>query len=363
MFSGKRIRQARELRALTQIELANRSGVTQAAIAYIEKGIKQPSPELITKIAAQTRFPLAFFSTEPSIEFSPDSFQFRCHASLTKREIAAARRYGELAYECVGRFSGQLTQIPLTLPKCPRDPDIAARQVRAVFKLPQDEPIANLVNVVERSGVLVLALPETSTNLDAFSLWLGPNSNTPIIIISSNKPGDRCRFSVAHDLGHLAMLHPNIFRAEEEREANRFAAELLLPEKAMRREILPPVTLSSIAVLKPRWGVSVQALIRRAYELNIISQRQYRYFFEQLSSKGWRKREPSNLDIPQEKPRALRQMAELVYGNPIKQDQLAADMRLDIAFVKELVDCYAGGLSPTDKKVLSSTKVIQLKRS
>ena len=362
MFSGKRIRQARELRALTQIELANRIGVTQATIAYIEKGLKQPSPELMTKIAAQTRFPLAFFSTEPSIEFSPDSFQFRCHASLTKREIAAARRYGELAYECVGRFSGQLTQIPLTLPKCPREPDIAARQVRAAFKLPQDEPIANLINVVEKSGVLVLALPETSINLDAFSLWLGPNSNTPIIIISSNKPGDRCRYSIAHDLGHLAMLHPNMFRADEEREAGRFAAELLLPEKAIRREILPPVTLSSIAVLKPRWGVSVQALIRRSYELNIISQRQYRYFFEQLSSKGWRKREPSNLDIPKEKPRALRQMAELVYGNPIKDDQLAADMRLDLAFVRELLDCYAESVPHRENTGSRSTKVIQFKR-
>src|SRR5262245_40064419 len=363
MFSGKRIRQARELRALTQIELATRIGVTQAAIAYIEKGFKQPSPELIAKIAAQTRFSLPFFSVDPSVEFSPDSFQFRCHASLTKREIAAARRYAELAYECLQLFVAQLTQVPLTLPRCSREPDVAARQVRAALKLPPDEPIPNLINAVERSGVLVLALPETAISLDAFSLWVGPNSATPIIMISGDKPGDRCRYTIAHDLGHLAMLHPNRFRAEEEREANRFAGELLLPEKAMRREILTPVTLSSIAVLKPRWGVSVQALIRRAYELNILSERQYRYLFEQLSSNGWRKREPNNLDIPQEKPRALRQMAELVYGKPINHDQLAADMRLDLTFVRELLDCYAEGLPATDKRNSNSTKVIQFKRS
>jgi Zn-dependent peptidase ImmA (M78 family)/transcriptional regulator with XRE-family HTH domain len=362
MFNGKRIRQARELRALTQNELARRIGVTQAAIAYIEKGLKQPSSELIAKIAAQTRFPLAFFSTDTPLEFSPDSLQFRCHASLTKREIATARRYAELAYECVQVFGAQLTQIPLTLPICPREPDAAARQVRTAFMLSPDEPITNLIHVVEKSGVLVLALPETSTRLDAFSLWVGPNSTTPLIVISGRKPGDRCRYSVAHDLGHLAMVHPNRFRAEEEREAGRFAAELLLPEKAMRREILPPVTLSSIAVLKPRWGVSVQALIRRAYELNIISERQYRYLFEQLSSRGWRKKEPSNLDIPHEKPRALRQMAELVYGKPIKQDQLAADMRLDSAFVTQLLDCYAEALPPSDTRTLRSTNVIQFKR-
>lgn len=363
MFSGKRIRQARELRALTQIELAKRIGVTQAAIAYIEKGFKQPSPELIAQIAAQTRFPLAFFSVDPPIEFPADSLQFRSHASLTKREISAARRYAEITYELIELLALQLTQIPLTLPKCPREPDTAARQVRATLRLPPDEPIPNLIHVVERSGVLVLALPESSIDLDAFSLWIGPNSTIPIIIISKDKPGDRLRYSVAHDLGHLAMVHPNMFRAEEEREAGRFAAELLLPEKAMRREILPPVTLSSIAVLKPRWGVSVQALIRRAYELNIVTERQYRYLFEQISSKGWRKREPSNLDIPQEKPRALRQMAELVYGKPIKQDQLSADMRLDVAFVRELLNCYAEGSPPKDKKTSSLTKVIQFKRA
>ena len=363
MFSGKRIRQARELRALTQIELAKRIGVTQAAVAYIEKGFKQPSPELIAKIATQTRFPLAFFSSDTAIEFPLDSLQFRCHASLTKREISAARRYAEIAYEIVELCAVQLTQVPLTLPKCPREPDVAARQVRVALKLQPDDPIPNLIHVVERIGVLVFALPESSVSLDAFSLWVGPNSTTPIITISKDKPGDRCRYSIAHDLGHLAMLHPNRFRAEEEREAGRFAAELLLPEKAMRREILPPVTLSSIAVLKPRWGVSVQALVRRAYELSIISERQYRYLFEQISSKGWRKKEPSNLDISQEKPRALRQMAELVYGNPIKEDQLAADMRVDVVFVRELLDCYAEGLPPQDKKTSTLTKVIQLKRS
>ena len=363
MFSGKRIRQARELRALTQIELAKRIGVTQAAVAYIEKGFKQPSPELIAKIATQTRFPITFFSFDTPAEFPPDALQFRCHASLTKREISAARRFAEIAYELITSWTAQLTQVPLSLPKCPREPDVAARQVRAALKLPPAEPIPNLIYAVERMGVLVLALPESSMHLDAFSLWVGPNSTIPIIAISKDKPGDRCRYSVAHDLGHLAMLHPNRLRADEEREAGRFAAELLLPEKAMRREIISPVTLSTIAVLKPRWGVSVQALVRRAYELSIISERQYRYLFEQISSKGWRKKEPSNLDISQEKPRALRQMAELVYGNPIKEDQLAADMRVDVVFVRELLDCYAEGLPPQGKKTSTLTKVIQLKRS
>src|SRR2546422_11428562 len=136
MFCGKRIRQARELRAFTQIELAERTGVTQAAIAYVEKGFRKPSPDLIANIAAQTRFPLAFFSADPPIEFPADLLQFRSHASLTKREISAARRHAEISYELLEFLSAQLTQIPVTLPKCPREPEIAARQVRATLMLP-----------------------------------------------------------------------------------------------------------------------------------------------------------------------------------------------------------------------------------
>jgi len=77
---------------------------------------------------------------------------------------------------------------------------------------------------------------------------------------------------------------------------------------------VPPVTLATVAKLKPRWRVSIQALIRRARDLAIISDRQYHYLFQQLSARGWRKREPAQFDVAAEKPRAFRKMAEVLYG-------------------------------------------------
>ena len=61
MFSGSRLRQVRELRFLTQSDLAKRVGKSQGAIANIEGGFSQPSPELVAALAAHTRFPIAFF--------------------------------------------------------------------------------------------------------------------------------------------------------------------------------------------------------------------------------------------------------------------------------------------------------------
>ena len=177
-----------------------------------------------------------------------------------------------------------------------------------------DKPISRLVNTFEYNGGLVFVTPFSMSKIDAFSGWATLDIDRPIIIASCNVPGDRMRFSVAHEIGHLVMHGaPKGTMAVMEKEANAFAAEFLMPEDAIRAELLTPITLTSIAQLKPKWGVSMQALIYRAHYLRIITDRQYRYLFERLSAKGWRTREPSNLDIPIEAPQAFNKMVQSVY--------------------------------------------------
>ncbi|MEJ7842636.1 MAG: ImmA/IrrE family metallo-endopeptidase [Rubrobacter sp.] len=137
--------------------------------------------------------------------------------------------------------------------------------------------------------------------------------------------------------------------------ANRFASEFLLPEQSIRHELYPPITLSGLSKLKPRWGVSIQALIRRAYTLEIITQRQYKYLFQKLSARGWRTKEPDELAVKVEKPRAARQMAELLYGVPygdqIDFKKLAEDVNLTEQFVKEILDAHASKRHSLERRV------------
>lgn len=146
--------------------------------------------------------------------------------------------------------------------------------------------------------------------------------------------------ALAHETGHL-VLHRSLQGELKgiDQEANRFAAALLLPKAAMLQEIVPPVTLTSLAELKPRWGVSIQALIYRARDLGIITDRQFRYLFEQLSRRGWRKQEP--LAIPVERPRAVRKMAEILYGVPIDHRQFAARAGFRPQFAKDILELHA----------------------
>jgi Zn-dependent peptidase ImmA (M78 family) len=184
-----------------------------------------------------------------------------------------------------------------------------------------------LTSVIEQAGVAILSVPASFEKIDAYSTWAGPVKKRPIIVQASGAPGDRQRLTLAHELGHL-VLHGQLAAsiAEVENEANAFAAEFLMPEVTIGNELTPPITLTSIAGLKPRWGVSIQALIRRAKDIGSLNERQYRYLFEQLSKHGWRRREPETLDIQAEQPTLLRQMIEASYGSPPDYRGLAEEL-------------------------------------
>jgi Zn-dependent peptidase ImmA (M78 family) len=96
--------------------------------------------------------------------------------------------------------------------------------------------------------------------------------------------------------------------SEQESEADRFAAEFLMPAAEIRSE-LTSLTLPKLAQLKERWKVSMQALIRRAYQLDVITQRQQRSFFMRFSQMGYRKQEP--FPVPQEEPQLLQRILEV----------------------------------------------------
>jgi Zn-dependent peptidase ImmA (M78 family)/DNA-binding XRE family transcriptional regulator len=327
---------------MTQTRLAESVGVAQAAIAKIENSELNPSQSLLTAIALQTGFPVAFFSREIEQDFPLGSLLFRAHAAATMRDRTEAYRYGQITFEVAQHLAQRIECPALRLPQLLETPSVAAAITRTQFGLSPDTPIPHLIQTIESSGVSVLALPIDLEDRDAFSLWVGNDIRTPVIFLARNRPGDRQRFSLAHELGHLVLHHAIRGQVSSvESEANQFAAELLMPEMAMRREIMPPVTLTSLARLKPRWRVSVQALIRRAHDLEIITKRQYAYLFEQVGEQGWRMKEPSYLDIAPEKPRGLRQMAELLYGVPINIARLADELDLSRNLVKAILDAHA----------------------
>lgn len=345
MIFGERVKQARELIGFTQTELANRLGITQSSVAQIESGRLSPSVELVEGIALQTRFPPSFFKQPPDDDFPLGSLLFRSKAATTSREENSLYRYAQVGYRIIDKLLAKAKPIPLRLPRVDDDlPEMAADVTRAALGLSPDQPIGHLINTIERGGVLGLALPVKSQHIDAFSSWVGPKSGRPLVVLAQAEgDGARMRWNVAHEIGHLVMHRAIVGDlAEVESEANAFAGQFLMPEFTIREELLPPVTLASVAGLKQRWGVSMQALIMRALKLGIITLRQRKYLFQQLSMRGWRTREPENLDIDLERPQSLPQLASLFYGDPIDCVRLASDANIYKLLVEEFLAAHGG---------------------
>jgi len=342
MITPSRLQQARELRGLKQTVLAQQVGVHPSAIAQLETGRIQPSPAVLDALSRATGFPPAFF-TRPSGPILPlGSLRFRARAAMTARQRRQACWYAQTLYELMAQMAAQTEYPAPRLPRLDRDPVAAAAVTRQALGLPPDQPIGPLIRTLERGGVWVLAIPVPLPRRDACSAWAGGDGATPVIVVAATPAGDRRRFSVAHELGHL-VLHqlPQGSPHTLEQQADAFAEAFLLPAAAMRAALVPPVTLTTLADLKVRWGVSLQALIRRAHTLDIITPSQYRSLSAQLGAQGWRTREP--IAVPVERPRALRQLAELLYGRPIDYPSLARAIGLDPRFLQDLLDAHAVG--------------------
>ena len=91
-----------------------------------------------------------------------------------------------------------------------------------------------------------------------------------------------------------------------EDEANKFAAEFLMPE----REIAPHldrITIDRLAALKPYWRVSMAALLVRASDLRKVSQKAKKSLWMQMVP--YRRHEP--IEIEPEVPTLLQEILDL----------------------------------------------------
>ncbi len=341
MIYGERIVQARELALRTQIEFADALEVTRGVLASYEVGRLEPSEEFVDRLCSTVDLPPSFFERPITEHFALGTLQFRARGDMTAKERNQAYQGARLVYEVFEAVEQRFDSIPFTLSRVSGDPEDAALSVRSELGIAPDVPVARLLHALERAGVVVQALPIVLQKRDGFSGWASYSVGLrPVITLPIGVPGDRQRLTATHELAEMIYDHRASGRDKED-ACNRFAGAFLLPRAAMIREMRRPINLAGIATLKRRWGVSIAALVVRAYQLDIINKTQYYGLFTQISTRGWRLREPAELDIPAERPRALRKMAELSYGSPIDILRFAADTRISVAFAKRLLLAHA----------------------
>lgn len=295
-----RLRLARQFYGWTQAELGDRLGVSRQYIHQLESAAKPPSDDLRASCAEVLRFQTRFFASPLGLELRDDECHFRKRRTTALHIRTRVLAHGTLFAEFVGWLDRNLRLPKVSLPhldfESPEDIERAAERCRANWGLGTDTPIDNVTRVLERAGVVVATFESISEKVDAFS-WHGPR---PLAIRSSAKGSPaRSRFDLAHECGHL-VGHAGVLTddARRESEADRFASAFLLPRRGFVREFPRGRRTDWVSLirLKERWGVSLQAMIRRGFDLRVLSSEQYRRAFIHISKRGWRTDEPGHVE-------------------------------------------------------------------
>jgi Zn-dependent peptidase ImmA (M78 family) len=177
------------------------------------------------------------------------------------------------------------------------DIEHAADHCREHWRLGLDTPILHMGRVLEHAGVVIVKNFEYSEKIDAFSRR---GSSVAVVVLNTARNStSRFIFDLAHECGHL-VLHDGQITGTPETEdlADYFGGAFLLPKKAFAREFLaPPFSWQHVFELKQRWRVSASAIIRRAYQLGLVTAIGYRQANRYMSSMGWKKQEPYEPDF------------------------------------------------------------------
>lgn len=305
---------AREARELTQRALADAIEVTQGTVSKIEHGQIEASDEVILKIALCLGFPVEFFYQQLSINDLPPSFFRRRLTDVPQKTIKAVRARWALLLRGLA-----LLMPAVDFPECrvPQidlgalgiGPDEVARRIRRLWAVPVG-PIQNMTTLVEQMGVMVIPFDFGSDRIDGMSIYDRSLDLPPVIFVNNKIPGDRQRFTTAHELGHIAMhTHRDSLNDHElEDQADIFASEFLLPTDQIIGH-LQSLSIQTLLGLKVHWKASMASLLMKASSLDLISDWHRTNLWKQFSKRGWKTVEPSPL--PREEPGLLRQLLTL----------------------------------------------------
>lgn len=313
---------ARELRGWTQKQLAEAIGINQATISKYEIGSVCPTPDHIELIAEALSFSEEFFKQPDPVYALGSSLIFhRKRVKIpmrTQKHIQAEVNLRNMQISRLLRAVAEFDhKFPVIPPEAKGDnPERVAREVRQLWGIPSG-PIADLTRIVENVGGIVVHVDFGTHLIDGAHLWI--TGMPPVFFMNKSVPGERYRFSLAHEIGHAIMHHSSALDAVEN-EANLFASEILMPRSEIRSD-LHSLSLESAARLKKVWKVSMQAIIMRAASMKSISESKKRRLFTAIGAKGYRVNEP--WPIPLERPETYSRLIDFHLRNlGISQDEL-----------------------------------------
>lgn len=364
--AGQRIQRLRLAAGIGQVEFAERISIASGSVSKIENGRMALTDDLVESISY-------VFDCTPMFLTRPDQIGpttrpwLRAYADASKRAVDQQRADCTTAIEVIDILA--LQQIPDTIPVFAGDLNDEdsieqfAADVRAAAGLGDGEVVGNCIRAAERLGCLVLPMREELGRHLGLSVRA---DQTPVICVARTSgahaiPGDRQRFTVAHEIGHLG-LHAALGPPESahdatcyEKQAHRFAGAFLAPGDELLqalREEGSRVTLRTLAALKRQWGISIKALVMRFQGMGVIDGDHARSLYKQISARGWNKSEP--VDVGGEEAIWLRKAIHKSHrGTPDSLRAAAIAAGVGVSYLSRWTEWDAAAETPPEADVIT----------
>ncbi len=287
---SQRLRQARTKAQLSMDELCRRTNgaVSRQAIFKYENREMLPDSTRLLKISDALGQDVDFFFRPLTFNVDTENISFRKTCIKGKKLNTlkvtiqdAVERYLEID-DILG--SEKIKFKPITPPKeklsTVQDMEECARKVRNEWGISIKHPIFNTQLLLMQYGIDVIAC-EGVDKFDGVSLIA---YDKPIIVLNSIvNQAERRRFTTMHELGHLLF---NNYMAEEldikqrEKMCHTFASEMLLPTQVVTDlfQGTRNVSLKELYCVQSIYGISVEAIMYRLRDMNIMTDKRYRSF-------------------------------------------------------------------------------------
>jgi len=335
---GKRLKLARAAAGLSLRGLQAKIGnlVTAQAIGKYERDEAVPGSAVLMALADALDVSLDYLMGEQ--EMVLEGVDFRKKQITSKKEQAQVQaralhlieRY-LMVEEILGLPSAEWDK-PREAPYPVREPveaDQAAQYLREHWNLGID-PIPDLVELLEERGIKVLVV-DSQENIDGLAAQVRRSHGEPVrvIVIRSGVHGERQRFNLAHELGHMIM---DVSGDERfcEKAAHRFAGAFLMPAEALWSNVgrhRTSIGWGELFSLKQLFGASIQAITYRCGDLGIFPPSLTQRLFREYSRLGFRSAphyEPNQL--PEEKPRRFERLCYRALAEGAISEPKAAEL-------------------------------------
>lgn len=330
---GERIKQARTASGLSLRGLADHAHISAMAVSKYENNKSVPSSGVLLALAEALNVRVEYFFRPMKVELK--NVEYRKHSRLPKKilkqiegdVIEQIERY--LALEEILPVSPiQTFQLPSDFISKINDYDeieLVAAQLRKKWGLGVN-PILDLAGTLEERGIKIFQSNELHDG--KFDGLAASVNGVPVIVIGGDWPGDRQRFTMAHELGHLVLQDRLNAKLDEEKAANRFAGAFIVPDSEVYKELARKRTWlepRELCVLKKAYGLSMAGWNHRAKDLGILNDVNYLRLVKYFRSHGWHKVEPCD-EYPREEPQLFIQLVFHALAEDFISESKAAEL-------------------------------------